>query len=640
MRRSCPHEPPAADAGPPRTGFLEHRPSVKTHILAVLSWLFARGALFIDRWVVAWHRLPGWPGLMVILGIRTWMRMKDRNLFAPVEAAPADAAAVPAGCGAPAGARTADGRCNDEAVPAMGSAGTAFGRNVPRDAARVDPARLLVPNPREISNELLARRAFQPAEKLNLLAAAWIQFMVHDWFTHGRNSRDNPIEVPVETPGDSWPTDLRPMRVRRTRPGPAQPAGAPPVFLNTETHWWDASQIYGSSLTRQARLRTGVHGKLRLDDRGLLPEDDQALASRDRLAGRELTGVNANWWIGLSLLHTLFVREHNVICDHLRARYPTWCDDALFAHARIINAALLAKIHTLEWTPAILGHPAVKIGMKGNWWGLATERVHRLLGRVSTGDLLSGIPGSPTDHHGVSFSMTEEFVAVYRMHPLLPDDLTFWNAAAADGSAGLWTCRLPDVAGWNTRNVLNKLDIADVAYSFGRMRAGKLALGNYPTTLREIEKDEMLIDLATVDILRDRERGVPRYNEFRKLVHRRPISSFAELNREWAPTLEQVYRGKVEDLDLMVGLFAETPPRGFGFSDTAFRIFLLMASRRLKSDRFFTVDYGPEVYTPEGIEWIENNDMRSVLLRHFEGKGFARLEAAVRQSPNAFFAWT
>ena len=34
------------------------------------------------------------------------------------------------------------------------------------------------------------------------------------------------------------------------------------------------------------------------------------------------------------------------------------------------------------------------------------------------------------------------------------------------------------------------------------------------------------------------------------------------------------------------------------FSETAFRVFILMASRRLKSDRFFTVDYTPRVYTP------------------------------------------
>jgi len=43
-----------------------------------------------------------------------------------------------------------------------------------------------------------------------------------------------------------------------------------------------------------------------------------------------------------------------------------------------------------------------------------------------------------------------------------------------------------------------------------------------------------------------------------------------------------------------VGLLGEQPPKGFGFSDTAFRIFILMASRRLKSDRFFTNDYTPE----------------------------------------------
>ena len=50
----------------------------------------------------------------------------------------------------------------------------------------------------------------------------------------------------------------------------------------------------------------------------------------------------------------------------------------------------------------------------------------------------------------------------------------------------------------------------------------------------------------------------------------------------------------------MIGMYAEQKPKGFGFSDTAFRIFILMASRRLESDRFFTRDYRPEVYTQEG----------------------------------------
>jgi heme peroxidase len=633
MRRSCPHEPLTA-AGPPRTGLGKPRSSLTSRVLAVGMWLFARLALFVDRHIVSWHRLPAWPGLMVLLGIRIWMRTKNQNLFAA-----ASGPAAAGGCVAFAGARTADGTCNDEVVPAMGSARTPFGRNVPAYATYMDHRRFLVPNPRRISNELLARTTFQPAGRLNLLAAAWIQFMVHDWFSHGRNPRGSPIEVPIEADDDPWPARLRPMRVRRTRPGPRRP-GEPPVFLNTETHWWDASQIYGSSPERQRPLRTRVHGTLRLDDRGLLPGDDHGLRSGDRLEGLELTGVNANWWIGLSLLHTLFVREHNAICEHLRARYPAWCDDALFEHARLVNAALIAKIHTLDWTPAILNHPAVRIGMKGNWWGLATERVHRLLGRLGDSEVVSGIPGSPMDHQGVPFSITEEFVAVYRMHPLLPDDLAFWSAAGAGEEPRLLsTWRLPEVAGWNTRNVLNKLDLGDVAYSFGRMRAGKIGLGNYPTTLREIEKDGVLIDLATIDVLRDRERGIPRYNEFRKLVHRPPIHSFAELNPEWAERLAAVYTGGVDDIDLMVGLLAETPPEGFGFSDTAFRIFILMASRRFKSDRFFTDDYRPEVYTPEGIAWIEDNDMRSVLLRHFGGMGFGRLEEAVRRAENVFFSW-
>jgi Animal haem peroxidase len=48
-----------------------------------------------------------------------------------------------------------------------------------------------------------------------------------------------------------------------------------------------------------------------------------------------------------------------------------------------------------------------------------------------------------------------------------------------------------------------------------------------------------------------------------------------------------------DKVDLQVGMYAEPLPPGFGFSDTAFRAFILMASRRLKSDRFFTPTSGP-----------------------------------------------
>ena len=58
-------------------------------------------------------------------------------------------------------------------------------------------------------------------------------------------------------------------------------------------------------------------------------------------------------------------------------------------------------------------------------------------------------------------------------------------------------------------------------------------------------------------------------------------------------------------------MYAEPKPKGFGFSDTAFRVFILMASRRIESDRFFTTDYRPEVYTQAGFDWVEENTMRT-----------------------------
>ncbi len=87
-------------------------------------------------------------------------------------------------------------------------------------------------------------------------------------------------------------------------------------------------------------------------------------------------------------------------------------------------------------------------------------------------------------------------------------------------------------------------------------------------------------------------------------------------------------------MDLQVGLLAEPLPPGFGFSDTAFRIFILMASRRLKSDRFFTDDYSPDVYTPEGLAWVERNTMSDVLLRHHP-----ELAPALDGVQNAFAPW-
>jgi len=60
----------------------------------------------------------------------------------------------------------------------------------------------------------------------------------------------------------------------------------------------------------------------------------------------------------------------------------------------------------------------------------------------------------------------------------------------------------------------------------------------------------------------------------------------------------------------------------------------LMASRRLKSDRFFTTDFTPEVYSPAGMDWIANNGMKEVLLRHYP-----ELAPTLRGVDNPFAPW-
>jgi hypothetical protein len=467
---------------------------------------------------------------------------------------------------------------------------------------------------------------------LNLLAGAWVQFMVHDWFSHGKNQKENPWVIPLAD-DDPWPE--HPMHILRTQHDPTRTPDAPdsdlpPTYLNTATHWWDASQLYGSDEVTLARVRSGVDGKLAIGPDGLLPLDPDS--------GLDVTGVNGNWWIGLSMLHTLFTLEHNAICDRLHEAYPDWSDDELFDHARLVNAALIAKIHTINWTPAILDHPTMQVAMNGNWWGLAGEWIYKHFGRISGSEVISGIPGSATDHFGVPYAMTEEFVSVYRMHPLLPDEFVFRSVT---GDHVLLERTLPEVADSHAREVAKQVSMTDLFYSFGTSNPGAITLHNYPRNLqRRVEPDGSIIDLATTEILRDRERGVPRYNEFRRLVHRRPVSSFEELtsNATWVEELRRMYNDDIEQVDLMIGLYAEFEnprlPTGFGFSDTAFRIFILMASRRLNSDRFFTTDFNPTVYSRVGFDWVVQNDMTTVLLRHFPA-----LQPMLNAVKNPFAPW-
>ena len=573
---------------------------------------------------VGWDKLPTPLGLVTLIGIRNTLR--EQNLY---DTTPARSALpTPPAPGRYLDVRTGDGTYNDLQCLVMGSAGTRFGRNVPlRDTWRESDPDVLHPSPREVSLSLLTREEFTPAKTLNLLAAAWLQFMIRDWFSHGKSQKDDAWQIPLP-PGDNWHEN--PMKILRTREDPTRSpadAGTALTYANTETHWWDASQLYGSSLEYQAKVRTRRDGKIVIGKDNLAAPDPNALV---QLQQAPLAG----WWVGLEIFFSLFTLEHNAVCDRLKVEYPEWSDEDLFQHARLIIAALLAKIHTVEWTTAILGHPALQIGMRANWWGLATERVYKLFGRLSKSELISGIPGSPTDHYGVPYSLTEEFVAVYRMHPLIPDDTTFWSL---EDSRVLKQVAFAEIAGNKAQAICNEISMKDIIYSFGLMYPGAVQLHNYPRALQTFERpDGLLMDLAAHDVMRIRELGVPRYTRFRELFHLKPVRTFEELtsNPIWRAEIRRVYNDDIDSVDLIVGLFAEQPPAGFGFSDTAFRIFVLMASRRLNSDRFFTTDYTEEVYTKTGMTWIDDNTLSTVLLRHHP-----ELAPSLRGVKNAFAPW-
>jgi hypothetical protein len=596
-------------------GRYRYTPSLAEQLYAYLSvWLEQR---------LGWPNLPLPFGLTLLLGERIMLRWQNLH----------DTNTLPSGPQADLQTtnttylteRTIDGSFNDLRDPRMGSVNTRFGRNVPNEYTYPDPEpQIYSPNPRVISRELLTRDTFAPATSLNMLAAAWIQFMTRDWFTHGTGDKTNMWQIPLPS-GDDFPQN--PMLIPKTIADPTRPAdsNAPPTHINLQTPWWDASQLYPTNPQVQTSVRTGTGGKLRLVQQN--GEDHLPPALLDELA------TVAGWWLGLGLLLTVFAREHNAICDRLAGAYPGWTDEQLFQKARMINAALMAKIHTVEWTPAIIAHPTTVYALRGNWWGVGGRSLSPLLRRISDNEIIRGIPGTQVEHHNAPYSLTEEFVAVYRMHPLIRDDYTFRRASDDGLIEERAFDQVTDVKG---NQLLASTSTADLLYSFGTLYPGALQLHNYPKLLQYFRRpDGQIVDLGSIDVMRMREFGVPRYTLFRELLHLRPVRSFEDVtdNPQWVRQLRDVYEGRVDRIDSMIGMFAEPKPTGFGFSDTAFRIFILMASRRLKSDRFYSNDYTPEVYTPEGYDWIENTTMGDVLTRHYPGL------RAVLNPDNVFSPW-
>lgn len=709
--------------------------------------------------------------------------------------------------------RTLTGICNDILNPAMGSAGQKFARNVEFEATfpelgKNDLARnrhgdrigMMKPDPQVISRKLFSRDdtgavdcndgsgsnngsgdksancPYRKAPFFNVLAAFWIQFMTHDWFSHTLEGQNDTAKM---LPGTGCATQradnveraLSPEEITQLgcRPGDKLDAALiadskdPETFsANGKTHltrayrtsrnhmtaWWDASPIYGYSKRSGQRARRDPADPAKLlmervgerpgagERQGYLPlfrkpctagvESDCDPIQRE-WAGQEATAFPDNWTIGTSFLHNLFVREHNLIIDEFRKRaqatpdadtglrnparpeasitYAGISDEELYQVARLIVSAEIAKIHTIEWTAQLLYGKPLDLGMNSNWSGLfkkdgilsrVTTRIvdrfaksedpkkanqifsalaagpgivgrgnslfptglHRMLG-MDQWDLTnpSHVNGG-TNHFGSPFNFPEEFATVYRLHPLIPDllELRDWDDdpnVIRQKIATVKTFRAGATEAMRGHGMVNW------GLSMGRQRLGLLLLRNHPRFLQNLDlrpRMDSKIDVPALDIIRDREHGLPRFNELRRQIGLRQLTSFDDFidkrpslptaerarQRDIVQSMREVYGqhkcdaskiistaqrtadgefindclghadgtmvDNIEDVDLVVGYLAETTrPHGFAISETMFHIFILNASRRLYSDRFFTSSFRPDFYTHLGVDWVNDN---------------------------------
>ncbi|KAL3375275.1 hypothetical protein AABB24_006654 [Solanum stoloniferum] len=531
--------------------------------------------------------------------------------------------------------RTADGTCNHPVDHLVGSQGTFFGRNM---LPSTSSYALLEPHPVTVATKLLERRKYTDCGgQFNMIACAWVQFMIHDWNDHMEDTEQVELRAPQDVAAGC---PLKSFKFLKTK---KLPTGSPDMkfgHLNSRTPWWDGSVIYGNNEEGMIRVRRFKDGKLRVSGDGLLEHDDK---------GIPISGDVRNYWAGYSLLQALFVKEHNAICDMLKEHYPEFDDEKVYRHARLITSAVIAKIHTIDWTLELVKTDTLMAGMRINWYGLLGKKVKDLLG-PKFGPVLSGLVGlkKPRDH-GTPYSLTEEFVSVYRMHSLLPDTIALRDlksTTSEDKSLPIQDeIPMREMIGKEGEKNLSKIGMEQMLVSMGHQSCGAATLWNFPSWMRnlvphDIDGDDRLdlIDMAALDIYRDRERGIPRYNEFRRNLLMVPISKWEDLtdDEEVIEALQEVYGDDIEKLDLQVGLHAEKKIKGFAISETAFFIFLLIASRRLEADRFFTTDFNSRTYTEKGFEWVNKTET----LKDVIDRNFPEMTEKYMRCTSAFSVWS
>ena len=476
--------------------------------------------------------------------------------------------------------RTIDGSNNNPADATMNQAETDFARVGPAHFTDGFNAMTPGPNPREISNTVVAQPdtgedgphlTDDNGVALSGMMYAWGQFIDHDLdLQKSDTTTDISITVPQDDPSLP-PGSTIPLTRVAIDPATGMP-GHPATAINTVTGWMDGSQIYGSDAATAASLRT-ADGHMKVSAGNNLPIVDTPQGPAFQ-AGDARAQENPD----LTALQVLFVREHNYQVDRLHEEHPNWSGDRLYETAKAITTAEMVNITYNEWLPHLLGEDAIQPyhGYDPNVDARITEEFSGAafrFGHSIVSDEISAI-----DNHGA-------FTSEQTLAQSFFEDTATFNATGADGL-------LRHLSG----DLANLLDphIVD--------------------GLRNLLVDPPDgMDLAAINIQRGHDLGLGTLNQTREALGLAPYTSFDQLSSDpaTAAAFEKAY-GDINAVDLWAGGLAEDHSPGAVIGPTFGRIIADQFTALRDGDRYY---FENQNFDRQTLSEIENTTLSDLILR-------------------------
>uniref|UniRef100_A0A4X2LJ33 Prostaglandin G/H synthase 1 n=1 Tax=Vombatus ursinus TaxID=29139 RepID=A0A4X2LJ33_VOMUR len=294
-----------------------------------------------------------------------------------------------------------------------------------------------------------------------------------------------------------------------------------PGFTKALGHGVDLSHIYGDSLERQHQLHLFEDGKLKfqvmVDGEMYPPSVAETHAymkypanvpeTQQMAVGQEVFGLLP----GLMMYATIWLREHNRVCDLLQAEHPTWNDEQLFQTTRLILIGETIKIVTEDYVQHLSGY---------------------FLKLKFDPEMLFGVQFQYQNRISV------EFNHLYHWHPLMPDSFVVGQQEYSYEQFVFNTSMLLDYG------------VEALVEAFSRQRAGQIG------GVRNINSN--VLDVTVSTIKESRELRLQSFNEYRKQFDLKPYTSFEELTGEKqnSAELEELY-GDIDALEFYPGLLLE-----------------------------------------------------------------------------------